>query len=74
MPKCDFNKAAKQLYCNHTSSWVFSCKFAIYFQNTVLLEHPWRAASDHKDHTMIMNFVLVSFLLRLKKYHVNFKC
>ena len=28
MPKCDFNKVAKQLYSNHTSAWVFSCKFA----------------------------------------------
>ena len=25
---------ALQLYWNHTSSWVFSCKFAAYFQNT----------------------------------------
>ena len=31
MPKCDFNKVAKQLYWNHTSAWVFSCKFAAYF-------------------------------------------
>ena len=31
MPKCDFNKVAK-----HTSAWVFSCKFAAYFQNTFL--------------------------------------
>ena len=29
MPKCDFNKVALQ----HTSAWVFSCKFAAYFQN-----------------------------------------
>ena len=34
MLKCDFNKVAKQLYWNHTSAWVFSCKFAAYFQNT----------------------------------------
>ena len=34
MPKCDFSKAAKQLYCNHTLGWVFSRKFAAYFQNT----------------------------------------
>ena len=34
MPKGDFNKNAKQLYWNHTSTWVFSCKFAAYFQNT----------------------------------------
>ena len=26
-PKCDFNKVAKQIYWNHTSAWVFSCKF-----------------------------------------------
>ena len=34
MPKCDFNKAVLQLYWNHTLAWVFSCKFAAYFQNT----------------------------------------
>ena len=31
---------------NHTSIWVFSCKFAAYFQNTFSQEHLWRAASD----------------------------
>ena len=36
MPKCGFNKAANQLYWNHTSAWVFSCKFTVYFQNTFL--------------------------------------
>ena len=30
--KCDFKTL--QLYWNHTSAWVFSCKFAAYFQNT----------------------------------------
>ena len=30
---------AKQLYWNHTSAWVFSCKFATYFQNTFFQEH-----------------------------------
>ena len=34
MSKCDFNKVALQLYWNHTSAWVFSCKFAAHFQNT----------------------------------------
>ena len=34
MPKCDFKKAALQLYWNHTSVWVFYCKFAAYFKNT----------------------------------------
>ena len=31
MSKCDLNKVAKQLYRNHTSAWVLSCKFAAYF-------------------------------------------
>ena len=30
----DFTKTVLQLYWNRTSSWVFSCKFATYFQNT----------------------------------------
>ena len=34
MLKCDFNKVALQLYWNHTSEWMFSCKFAAYLQNT----------------------------------------
>ena len=34
IPKCNFNKVAKQLYCNRTSAWVFFCKFAAYFPNT----------------------------------------
>ena len=29
---------AKQLYWNHTSAWVFSCKFAAYFQKLNRLE------------------------------------
>ena len=33
MPKCDFNKFAKQLYWNHTLALVFTCRFAAYFPN-----------------------------------------
>ena len=47
MPKCNFNKVAKQLYWNHTSAWVFSCKFAAYFQNTFSQEHLWTADSTN---------------------------
>ena len=32
--KCDFNKVTLQFYWNRASAWVFSCKFAAYFQNT----------------------------------------
>ena len=45
MPKCNFNKAAKQLYWYRTSAWVFSSKFAAYFPNTFSWEHLWVAAS-----------------------------
>ena len=38
-------KVAKQVYWNHISAWVFSCKFAAYFQNTFSLEQLWRTAS-----------------------------
>ena len=46
MPACDFNKAAKRLYWNHISAWVFACKFATYFQNTFSYEHLCWAASE----------------------------
>ena len=54
MPEWDFNKIAKELYWNHTSEWVFSCKFAEYFQNTFSKEHPWRAASQFWGFSMLM--------------------
>ena len=47
MPKNDFNEVAKQLYWNRTSTWVFSCKFAAYFQDTFFSEHLWVAASAY---------------------------
>ena len=45
MPKCDFNKVAKQLYWNRISAWVFSCKFAAYVPNTFSKKQLWVAAS-----------------------------
>ena len=33
MPKWDFNEVAMQLDLNRTLVWVFSYKFAAYFQN-----------------------------------------
>ena len=44
-PKCDFNKV--------TSPWVFSCKFAAYFQNTFFQEHFWVAASANCHHQIV---------------------
>ena len=46
MAKCNFNKVAKQLYWNHTLAWVFSWKFAAYFQNIFSQEQLWRDAFD----------------------------
>ena len=34
MPKWDLDKVALQIYWNRTSAWVFTCKFAAYFENT----------------------------------------
>ena len=45
IPKYDFNKVVKQLYWNHSSTWVFSCKLSAYNQNIFSSEHPWRTAS-----------------------------
>ena len=59
MPKCDFNKVAKQLYWqlywNRTSAWVFSCKFAAYPQNTFSLKHLWVAASANSTKLGLWN-------------------
>ena len=40
MPKCDSNKVAKEVYGHHTLAWIFSCKFAPYFQHTFSLRTP----------------------------------
>ena len=37
---CDIKKVAKQLYCNHSLTWVHSSKFAAYFQNAIFLITP----------------------------------
>ena len=46
--KVSFNKVAKQLYWNHTSAWVFSCKFTAYFQNTFFTEHLRATTSEDR--------------------------
>ena len=38
---------SKQLYWNHTLTWMFSCKFAAFFQNTFSQEHLWMTASGY---------------------------
>ena len=57
MPKRDFNKVTKQLYWNHTSGWVFSCKFAHVFgapssKNTSGWLLLWRPLKRNKIQTL----------------------
>ena len=72
MSMCDFNKVAKQLYWNHTSAWVFSCKIATYFQNTFSKEHLWRAASDDWYICWFNIYVSYTFMWREIKNKVCF--
>ena len=43
--KCRFGKVANQLYWNHTSAWVFFCKFASYLHDSRFDKHLWGATS-----------------------------
>ena len=52
MAKCSFTKVAKLLYWNHTTTWVFSCRFAAYFQSTFFQEHHCSAASTNSVNNM----------------------
>ena len=61
MPKCDFNKVALQFYWNHTSAWVFSCKFAAYFQNN-FFRTPFR-----KNTSGGLFLILPNLVIQLKK-------
>ena len=50
-----------QLYWNCTSAWMFSCKFAAYFQNSFSQEHLWTAASDSLTFCKISIFEVSAF-------------
>ena len=52
--KCDFNEVALKFYWNRTSAWVFSCKFAAYFQNNLFLRTPLGDYFCRYDHIMLM--------------------
>ena len=67
LPKCDLNKVAKQLCWNHTSAWVFSYKFAAYFQNNFSWEHPWTTASgSFKSKVWILMIWIKHYSLKMK--------
>ena len=68
MPKCDFSKVSKQVYWNHTSAWVLSCKFATYFQNTFSWDQTFTAASGY--HSQLIQQLETFLLLRVVQYIV----
>ena len=47
---------ALQLYWNHSSVWVFSCKFAANFQNTFYLRTPLESCFWHDCKEMFLDF------------------
>ena len=64
MPKCDFIEVALQLYLNHTSAWIFSCRFAAYLQNIFFQEHIWVAASESFDYVDFNKTIQFSILYK----------
>ena len=76
MLKCDFNEVALELYLNCTSAWVFSCKFATYFQNTFSYKHIWMAASGSCVYCPItLNSICISLHIFDKSllHQINFQ-
>ena len=76
MTKCDFSKVAWQLYWNHTSAWVFYCKFAAYFceqlfRRTSLEGYFWHS-SEHQT-LKGQYFYFFKFGINLKSSR-NSKC
>ena len=74
MGKCDFTKVAEQLLWNHTSVWVFSCKFAAYLESSYFDEHLWRTASANFYSTCVSYFVIqirVLFTILLTALHIR---
>ena len=65
MPKCDFNKVALQLYWSHTLAWVFSGKFAAYFQNT-FFKKLWKNNSNRTTFTLRRIVKQKTVILKLK--------
>ena len=56
MRKCDFRNVANQLYWNHTSAGVFTCKFAVYLQNRCFDEYLWGTTSANFYSTCLPYF------------------
>ena len=72
MPKCDFNKVALQLYWSHTLAWVFSVKFAAYFQNT-FFKKLWKNNNNRTTFTLRRIVKQKTVILKLKNNFLKIK-
>ena len=73
LPHMNYIPLRKKLYWNHTSAWVFSCKFAAYFQNTFFWEHLWVDASFVRSFLSLSGlFFIASFFRELQIFFTNF--
>ena len=68
MPKFDIKKVSLQFYWNHTSAWVFSCKFPAYFPSIFFLEHLWMAASASNRQINILLYHRTIFIVSVVKF------
>ena len=67
-PKCDFNKVSLQLYWNHNLAWMFSCKLAVYVQNTCF----FRKCALFNNFLVLKSLVLYRFHLIIKNFFFLF--
>ena len=78
--KCDFSNVANQLFWNHTSLWVFSCKFAGNLQEGCFDENLWGTTANfhstcltyfsiqiHVKFGLFSNIFLTSLMLSLER-------
>ena len=70
--RSEISIVAEQLYWNHTSAWVFSCKVAAYFENTFSNEKLWVVASDQWNWHKVK--VVGKELIFVDKSNINESC
>ena len=66
MPKCDFNKVAKQLHWDRTSAWVLFCKLAAYFHNTsglLPLKKDFLSLISRENHKLLSKVWLIETMV-----------
>ena len=64
MSKGDSNKVALQLYWNHISAWVFSCKFDVYFSEHLLLRPPLEGTFSSVNGCWILGLQSLQYFLQ----------